>query len=74
MKTLQALRLLTVASSSLTALAAGLAMLPVASSELPLPPEWRPYLAGVGFIAIAIRIVVVPTLDAAIKSAKDAAP
>ncbi len=74
MKTLQVIRLLTIASSSLTALAAGLAMLPIASSELPLPPELRPYLAGVGFIAIAIRIVVVPTLDSLIKSAKDTTP
>ena len=71
MKTIQILRIFTIVSSSLTALAAGLALLPVASAELPMPPEWRPYLAGIGMIAVAIRAVVVPTLDAVIKSVND---
>lgn len=33
-----------------------------------MPPEWRPYLAGVAFIAAAIRTVVVPTLDSIINA------
>ena len=67
MKTSTALTVLTIATTSLTALAAGLAALPVDSASLPMPPNWRPYLVGVGFIAASIRIVVLPTIEATVK-------
>lgn len=67
MKTSKTLKVLTILSSSLAALMGGLATLPVSSDLLPMPEAWRPYLVSVAFIAAAIRIVVLPTLDAAIK-------
>jgi hypothetical protein len=54
---------LTIVSSSLAALMGGLATLPIASSDLPMPPEWRPYLVSVAFIAAGVRIVIIPVLD-----------
>ncbi len=67
MKTSTILKVLTIAATSLTALAAGLAALPVDSTSLPMPPSWRPYLVGVGFIAASIRIVVLPTIESVVK-------
>lgn len=70
--TTKVIRILTIASSALVVFAGGLAMLPIDSANLPMPPEWRPYLAGSAFIAAAVRIVVLPTLDAVIKGLNDA--
>jgi len=36
-------------------LLAALGTLPVDSANLPLPPEWRPYLISVGFFALTAR-------------------
>lgn len=41
--------------TGLGALLAGLGTLPVDSAQLPLPPEWRPYLISVGFFALTAR-------------------
>lgn len=66
--TIRACRVLTIGSAALTALAGGFAMLPIDSANLPMPPEWRPYLAGSALVALGIRALVVPTLDAIIKA------
>ena len=71
MKTTQLVKILTIASSSLAALMGGLATLPVPSDNLPIPPQWRPYLVSVAFIAGAIRIVIIPFLDSIIKGLKE---
>jgi hypothetical protein len=60
-------RALTNTSTALAALAGGLGTLPIDSANLPLPPDWRPYLQGVALIAIAIRVAIIPTLDAIAK-------
>lgn len=70
----QAAKWLTIASSGLTALAAGLAVLPIDSVNLPTPPNWRPYLAGAGIISLAIARVVVPFLDTIIKGIQSENP
>lgn len=67
-KTPKVLKVLTIISSSLAAMMAGLATLPVSSDLLPMPAEWRPYLVSVAFIAAAVRIVILPAIDAAIKN------
>ena len=63
---IKTVRVLTIGSVALTSLAGGLALLPIDSAHLPMPPEWRPYLAGTAVIALSIRTVVIPTLDAII--------
>lgn len=65
--TIRSCRVLAIGSAALTALAGGFAMLPIDSANLPMPPEWRPYLAGSALVALGIRALVVPTLDAVIK-------
>lgn len=70
MKTQTIIRFITNASTSLAALAGGLGTLPIDSAHLPMPPEWRPYLQGTALLAIAIRVVVIPTLDSLAKSMK----
>lgn len=70
MKTAEIVRILTILSSALAAFLAGLALLPIPSDELPMPPSWRPYLAGIALLAAACRVLIVPTLDAIIKSIK----
>jgi hypothetical protein len=69
--TTKIIRILTIISGSLAALLAGLATLPIPSEDMGLPPNWRPYLVSIAFFAGAVRIVVLPALDAAIKSLKD---
>lgn len=71
MKTSKTLKLLTTVSTALALFAAGLGTLPIDSVDLPLPPEWRPYLMGVAFIAASIRIVVLPVLDSIIKNLQE---
>lgn len=71
MKTAQIIRILTILSSALAAFIAGLALLPISSADLPMPPSWRPYLAGIAFLVAAGRVLIVPTLDAIIKSLKE---
>lgn len=68
MNTAKILKILTIASTALAAFAAGLGTLPIDSADLPLPPEWRPYLMGVAFIAASIRVAVLPVLESIIKS------
>jgi len=51
------------ASAALALLAGGLGTLPIDSAHLPMPPEWRPYLQSTAFFAVAIRVIVIPTLD-----------
>jgi len=63
---IKSVRILTIASAALAALAGGLGTLPIDSASLPMPPEWRPYLMGVAFLSLSIRAVVVPTLDSII--------
>lgn len=41
--------------TGLGAILAGLGTLPIDSAQLPLPPEWRPYLISIGFFAITAR-------------------
>jgi len=60
-------RIVTNVSTSLAALAGGLGTLPIASEHLPMPPHWRPYVQGVALLALSIRVVVIPTLDAIVK-------
>lgn len=67
MKTSKALKFLTIASTSIAAGLAGLATLPIPSADLPMPPSWRPYLMSVAFFAAAVRVIVLPAIDAAIK-------
>jgi hypothetical protein len=71
MKTSKTLKLLTTVSTALALFVAGLGTLPIDSVDLPLPPEWRPYLMGVAFIAASIRIVVLPVLDSIIKNLQE---
>jgi len=66
--TTRIVKFLTSASAALVVFAGGLAMLPIDSADLPMPAEWRPYLAGAAFIAAAISRAVVPTLDAIIQT------
>lgn len=63
-QTIGLVRIITIGSAALAALAGGLGTLPIDSANLPMPPEWRPYLQGTALIALAIRTVIVPTLDA----------
>jgi hypothetical protein len=49
MNTAKFLKVLTIVTTSLAALAAGLGTLPIDSASLPMPPSWRPYLMGVAF-------------------------
>jgi len=42
-------------TTGLGTLLAGLGTLPVDSASLPMPPEWRPYIASVGFFALTAR-------------------
>lgn len=41
--------------TGLGGLLAALGTLPVDSADLPMPPEWRPYLISVGFFAVTFR-------------------
>jgi hypothetical protein len=66
-RTPKIIKTLTIISSSLAALMGGLATLPVDSDHLPMPPEWRPYLVSVAFIAAGVRVAVIPALDSIIK-------
>ena len=74
MKTTKVIRFLTITSSSLAALLGGLATLPIPSSDLPIPPSWRPYLVSTAFLAAAVRIVVIPFIDNLIKSLSEPPP
>lgn len=65
--TTAAIRFTTNLSAALAALAGGLGTLPIDSANLPMPPEWRPYLQGTALLALSIRVVVIPTLDALTK-------
>jgi len=67
MKKVTFVKVITNLSAALAALAGGLGTLPVDSANLPMPPEWRPYLMGTALIALAIRAVIIPTLDAIAK-------
>jgi hypothetical protein len=68
MNTKKVIKILTLVSSSIAASLAGLATLPIPSEEMVLPPQWRPYLVSIAFFAGAIRIVLIPALEAAIKT------
>lgn len=70
-RTPKILKVLTIVSSSLAALMGGLATLPVGSEHLPMPPEWRPYLVSVAFIAAGFRVAILPALDSIIKHLSD---
>ncbi len=63
MNTPKAIKILTIVSSSLALVMGGLAQLPIDSASLPMPPEWRPYLTGIAFLAAAVRVLVIPVLD-----------
>lgn len=41
--------------TGLGGLLAALGTLPVDSANLPMPPEWRPYIISVGFFAMSIK-------------------
>ena len=47
--------LLLFALSGLGTILAGLGTLPVDSADLPLPPEWRPYIISIGFFAVTLE-------------------
>lgn len=74
MKTKKIIKLLTLISSSIAASLAGLATLPIPSEDMGLPPQWRPYLVSVAFFAGAVRIVLIPALEAAIKTLNEPDP
>ena len=66
-RTVKFTKVLTNVSAALAAFAGGLGTLPIDSKDLPLPPEWRPYLMGVAFLAVAVRMAVIPAIDALAK-------
>jgi hypothetical protein len=56
-----------IAINTLTALSligAGLGTLPIPSADLPMPPEWRPYIMSAGFFGLLLRVVAVSIRDA----------
>jgi hypothetical protein len=64
-------RILTIISAALVTFTGGLALLPIDSADLPMPPAWRPYLAGTALLVASLRILVIPTLDSIIKKLKE---
>ena len=50
--------------TALSLIGAGLGTLPVPSSELPMPPEWRPYIMSAGFFGLLLRLIAVSLRDA----------
>lgn len=71
MNTTKIIKLLTIITSALATLLAGLATLSVPSDQLPMPAEWRPYLVPIAFIVNAARIAFVPMLESIIKTLKE---
>lgn len=52
------------ALTAVSLIGAGLGTLPIPSAELPMPPEWRPYIMSAGFFGLLLRMIAVSIRDA----------
>jgi len=52
------------ALTAVSLIGAGLGTMPIPSADLPMPPEWRPYIMSAGFFGLLLRMVTVSIRDA----------
>lgn len=69
---LAVIKALTMLSVFLAVIGGALATSLIPSESIPLPPSWRPYMASIAFGAIAVKWLLVPTIDALIKAMRAA--
>ena len=50
-------RIAVVIFTALAGIGAGLGTLPIPSSELPMPPELRPYIQSIGFFGTVLGLI-----------------
>lgn len=63
---------LTMLGVFLTVIGGSLATSTIDSASLPIPASWRPYMTSAAFAAIALKYMVIPSIEALVKGIKQA--